>query len=73
LADEATLRLYLADAEKAYHECMTVGTVRTLVDQNGERIEYSPSNLSRIRAYIYELKKALGEPAPVTGPMGIFF
>ncbi|ERP95648.1 head-tail joining protein [Labrenzia sp. C1B10] len=71
--DTETLRARLAEAEKAYHELMVSGGVRTLVDQSGERIEFSPTNLSRLRAYIAELKLALGEPVVPRGPMGVFF
>lgn len=66
-------RLRLEEAEKAYHDLMIGGGVRTLVDQSGERIEYQMTNIGRLRAYIAELQKALGIAPKASGPLGFFF
>jgi len=62
----------LREAEKAYYEIISGRGVRTLVDQNGERVEYGVANLPRLSSYIAELKRALG-CGSVSGPMRVFF
>lgn len=73
MADTETLRERLAEAEKAYHELRIHGGVRVLVDQNGERVEYTPTTASRLRAYIAELKLALGEDLDTKPPLRFFY
>ena len=62
----------LAEAEAVYHQIQLGGGIRTLVDQNGERIEYQAANLSKLSGYIYQLKVELGL-VPCTGPARVFF
>lgn len=64
------LRDRLNEAELVYHELSIRGGVRTVVDQNGERIEFSQTSLSRLSAYIASLKAQLGDQIP--GPMQVF-
>lgn len=52
---------------------MTGKSVRVLVDQNGERVEFSPANSFRLAAYIEELKRVLGVTGQVSGPMRVIF
>ncbi|PZQ95205.1 MAG: hypothetical protein DI533_20350 [Cereibacter sphaeroides] len=59
----------LKEAEAALHQGLLGGGVRTFVDQNGERVEYNAANPTRLRAYIIELKLALGLPTGISGPM----
>ncbi|MFC3724395.1 gpW family head-tail joining protein [Neoaquamicrobium sediminum] len=73
MATTAELQARLAEAEKAYHEIATGGGVRTLVDQSGERIEYQPASLSRLQAYILDLKRQLGILPRHAGPLGFYF
>jgi len=64
----------LAEAEKAYHELQTGQQARVLVDQSGERIEFTPATASRLAAYITDLKRQLGMLGiSSTGPMGYWF
>lgn len=63
----------LEDAEKAYRDAISGRGIRTLVDQSGERIEYSPANLTKLSAYIADLKRQLGLIDRPVGPMGFFF
>lgn len=66
--ERAILETRLTEAEQALHS-LTIGTqARVLVDQNGERVEFSGANAVRLRAYIEELKIALGKKT-VTGPL----
>lgn len=60
----------LTEAESALHQLLMGQTARTFVDQNGERVEFSAANASRLRAYIYELKLKLGK-VDTTGPMKV--
>jgi hypothetical protein len=72
LADLVVLAARLKKAEEAYDDMMINGSVRTLVDQNGERVEYSPSNIGRLRGYIMELKIALGRNPGGSTPLQVY-
>lgn len=61
----------LKEAEAALHKVSLGGGVRTFVDQNGERVEYTAANRAGLRAYILELKLALGLPTGIVGPMRV--
>lgn len=68
-----TLAEKLATAQAAYHDIMTGKAPRVIVDQNGERIEYSPANASRLNAYILELKRQIGGVGnTIGGPMEVW-
>lgn len=61
----------LKEAEAAYHELVIGQSVKVIVHQNGQRIEYTAANRSALKSYIAELKSNLG---PVqAGPMRVFF
>jgi hypothetical protein len=62
----------LADAEAQLHLVLTGQAARVFVDQNGERIEYTSANSTRLSAYIAELKRLLGLNT-TSGPMNIWF
>lgn len=68
------LEVRLAGAEAAYHELMTGEAVRTTVDQNGERVEFTRASASRLQAYITALREAL-KPATERAhrPIGFTF
>lgn len=69
-AEERTLyRTRLADAEQSYHDLRTGKQARVFVDQNGERVEFAVANAERLKAYILELKTALGLNNGVVGPL----
>lgn len=65
-----TLQSRLAEAEQAYHEFQMGRTPRVFVDQNGERIEYSATNIRSLAAYISALKFQISG-ASQSGPFGI--
>lgn len=73
MATTAELQARLVEAERAYHEIVIGGGVRTLVDQSGERIEYQTANLTRLAAYILDLKRQLGTLPRQAGPLGFYF
>ncbi len=58
-AEKAVYRQRLVKAEKAYDELMTGKAVKKFVDQNGESVEYSQANATKLSDYIEELKQLL--------------
>lgn len=71
LSEEQTVvvRTRLAEAEQAWHDLQIGGQARVFVDQNGERIEYTPATRAGLRGYIMELRNALGISSGVVGPL----
>jgi hypothetical protein len=66
-ARRAKLLVKLEEAEDALHSTALGGTARVFVDQNGERIEYGPTNVTALNKYIFQLKLSLG--IANSGPM----
>ena len=67
------LQARLDAAEAAYDRLMTGKAPRVLVDQNGERLEFTPANAGRLAAYILELQTLLGiARTKIIGPMRTF-
>ena len=58
----------LTQAKEAYHRLMAGETAVVVVDQNGERIEFSRVSAYRLQAYIAtleaQLAKEQGKPFP---------
>lgn len=55
---------------------MVMGAVRVVVDQNGERVEYTSVNAGNLLRYIAELKELIAVEAGyvrVRGPAGVIF
>lgn len=65
-----TLDEKIAEAEAAMHDLATGKQVRVVVDQSGERIEFTVSNASRLKGYIEDLKSQKAGSVR-RGPMGI--
>jgi gpW len=69
----------LVQAEDAYHRLMVGGQPLVVVDQNGERVEYTRANSLQLSAYIAQLRRELASPGSTTslpvsfGPMGVWF
>lgn len=59
MPDTSNTATLLAEARTAYHELMTGRSVRVLVDQNGERIEYGHANAAKLLSYIQTLEGIL--------------
>ncbi len=63
-----TLQERLDEAKAALHDLMIGRGVRVVVDQNGERVEYSVANRANLLAYIAMLEAEianLGKPRAV--------
>lgn len=56
-------------AEAAYHSLLLGTQARVVVDQNGERVEYTAANRSALKAYIQELTDLLAEVSTRSGPI----
>lgn len=65
----------LIAAKDALHKLMIGQMPRVVVDQNGERVEFTMTNVDRLRAYIAELEAILaGATVPlVRRPIGFLF
>lgn len=66
-----TLTEKLADAEAKYHLLLTGQSARVIVDQNGERVEFTSASATRLAGYIADLKRQLGSGSPA--PLVPFF
>lgn len=60
----------LKDAEEAYHSLMTGISARVVVDQNGQRVEFTAARKTDLYNYIASLKTALGVCSPIAGLPG---
>jgi hypothetical protein len=64
----------LNEAEAAYHRLNLGLSARVVVDQNGERVEYTAANAPRLAQYILSLKAQLGLlTAAYRAPAGVTF
>lgn len=59
---KSALELQLADALKQYHLLVSGQAARVVVDQNGQRVEFSATTAPRLNSYILSLKQQLGIP-----------
>lgn len=66
-----TLSEKLQDAEREYHALITGSKPRVVVDQNGERVEFTAANAGRLMQYIQSLKAQMN--GSNRGPMRVFF
>jgi len=61
----------LTEAKAALHMLMIGRSARVVVDQNGERVEFTAANRSALEAYIASLENETSRrPA---GPIGFLF
>ena len=68
MADSVSERL--ADAETKYHQLLTGVLPRVVVDQGGDRVEYTATNISRLGRYIESLKSQLNQNT--RGPLRVW-
>lgn len=64
-------------AREAYHDLMTGRLARVVVDSNGERVEFTAANATRLQAYIQQLEiecRGVGlNHGRTRGPFGFTF
>lgn len=60
---EKTCAQKLAEARAAYHDLVTGAAIKSFVDQNGERVEYTMANRSALNDYINALDRECGAGA----------
>ncbi len=73
--DTILLSTMLVEAQKQYHALTTGMAARVVVDQNGERVEFTPANSTKLYNYIGQLQAALnpGTAPRAAGPLQFFF
>lgn len=67
-----TLKLWLAEAEVAYHKLNLGQQAKVFVDQNGERIEYNASTRGQLLAYIESLKLQINGTETAGSPLKVW-
>lgn len=74
LTNQQKVEASLEEAKLAYHQLSTGRLARVVVDQNGERVEFTATNRSALYNYIRQLESQLGSPTlPNNGPAGFVF
>lgn len=75
-AERLVVQAQLDEAVAAYHQ-LTIGQqARVVVDQNGERVEFTASNSAKLASYITSLRMKLapvGCGVPAVAPAQFFF
>lgn len=64
--DPVVLATRIAEAETALHQLATGKQAVTVVDQNGERVEFNRTSMDKLRAYIADLRAQLSGASPTT-------
>jgi quinolinate synthase len=75
-AERALLQAQLTDARAAFQSLITGTQAAEVVDQNGERVVFTPANRSALYLHIQRLESQLATiPAAcrVLGPAGFIF
>lgn len=70
--DLMIIRERLTTARDQYHRLMTGKAIRVMVDQNGERVEYTAVSATNLMAYIKHLESMLDAASgknQVSGPL----
>ena len=67
-----TLQQRIDAAKAAYHALVTGTQAKVVVDQNGERVEFTQANRQALKAYIKELEDEQSGTA-TRGPMKVWF
>ena len=61
----------LAEAEAALHGIVTTGGVRSVWYQDGRKVEYGPTNVAQLRAYIARLRGGRSSTVLVSTSKGL--
>lgn len=68
-----TLQQQIDSAKAALHDLMTGRSARVVVDQNGERVEFTSVNSDKLKAYIAGLEASLLPNRMGNGPLIPYF
>ena len=71
MATQEQIQQRIDDAKEQLHKVATGRQARVYVDQNGERVEYTAANVTRLEAYINGLEMSL-KSRRVIGPMRVW-
>lgn len=63
----------LQQAKDAKHKLVTGQLARVFMDQNGERVEFTATNLDALNSYIRELEQLVTPSRCVQRPIGFIF
>lgn len=63
----------LVEAETALHRILTGQGVQSVTDQSGERVVFTTASVTRLRAYIAELKAEIAGEVPTGGAIRPMF
>ena len=69
--ERSVITTQLAEAKAAMHELMLGNKPRVVVDQNGERVEYTQANKRDLQSYITRLETQLSGKA--VAPARVWF
>ena len=58
-AEKTLMQARLDEAKQAYHDLVTGTKARVIVDQNGEKVEFTAPNRQALYAYNQELERIL--------------
>lgn len=67
-----TLAQKLEQAEQAYHDLAIGRSARVVVEQNGERVEFTAANAGRLQSYIQDLTDQINGTSS-KGPLEAYF
>lgn len=69
------IQALLVDARASYHALLTGTKARVVVDQNGQRVEFTSANSDKLAAYIRSLELLLCPVSSLaaTRPVGFLF
>lgn len=70
----ATIQERLDQAKEAKHKLATGQLARVFMDQNGERVEFTTTNMAQLSSYIASLEAEIaGTRATIRKPVGFIF
>jgi hypothetical protein len=69
--ERALITTQLSEARTALHELVIGGKPRVVVDQNGERVEYTQARKSDLQSYISRLERQLA--GATARPLRVWF
>lgn len=69
----ATNAVLLEQAKDAKHKLVTGQLARVFMDQNGERVEFTATNIEALNRYIRELEQLISPRSCARRPIGFIF